>query len=66
MVQAGKGGVIINLASTAGYQGGAAIAHYVSSKHAVRGLTKSLAIEFGPRNIRVLALAPAARALPIK
>ena len=58
MVQAGKGGVIINLASTAGYQGGAAIAHYVSSKHAVRGLTKSLAIEFGPRNIRVLALAP--------
>jgi NAD(P)-dependent dehydrogenase (short-subunit alcohol dehydrogenase family) len=66
MVQAGKGGVIINLASTAGYQGGAAIAHYVSSKHAVRGLTKSLAIEFGPQNIRVLALAPAARALPIK
>ncbi len=58
MVQAGKGGVIINLASTAGYQGGAAIAHYVSSKHAVRGLTKSLAIEFGPQHIRVLALAP--------
>ena len=58
MVQAGKGGVIINLASTAGYQGGAAIAHYVSSKHAVRGLTKSLAIELGPQNIRVLALAP--------
>jgi NAD(P)-dependent dehydrogenase (short-subunit alcohol dehydrogenase family) len=58
MVQAGKGGVIINLASTAGYQGGAAVAHYVSSKHAVRGLTKSLAIEFGPHNIRVLALAP--------
>jgi NAD(P)-dependent dehydrogenase (short-subunit alcohol dehydrogenase family) len=58
MVQAGKGGVIINLASTAGYQGGPAIAHYVSSKHAVRGLTKSLAIEFGPHNIRVLALAP--------
>ncbi len=58
MVQAGKGGVIINLASTAGFQGGAAIAHYVSSKHAIRGLTKSLAIEFGPQNIRVLALAP--------
>jgi len=58
VVQAGKGGVIINLASTAGYQGGAAISHYVSSKHAVRGLTKSLAIEFGPQNIRVLALAP--------
>jgi NAD(P)-dependent dehydrogenase (short-subunit alcohol dehydrogenase family) len=50
--------VIINLASTAGYQGGASIAHYVASKHGVRGLTKSLAIELGPHNIRVLALAP--------
>ena len=58
MIAAHKGGVIINLASTAGYQGGASIAHYVASKHGVRGLTKSLAIELGPQNIRVLALAP--------
>jgi len=58
MIGAQKGGVIINLASTAGYQGGASIAHYVASKHGVRGLTKSLAIELGPHNIRVLALAP--------
>ncbi|WP_376794449.1 SDR family NAD(P)-dependent oxidoreductase [Thermogemmatispora sp.] len=58
MIQGQRGGVIINLASTAGYQGGAGLAHYVSSKHAVRGLTKSLAIELGPYNIRVLALAP--------
>lgn len=58
MIVAQKGGVIINLASTAGYQGGANVAHYVASKHGVRGLTKSLAIEFGPHNIRVLALAP--------
>ncbi len=58
MIVAQKGGVIINLASTAGYHGGAVIAHYVASKHGVRGLTKSLAIELGPHNIRVLALAP--------
>jgi NAD(P)-dependent dehydrogenase (short-subunit alcohol dehydrogenase family) len=58
MIQAQRGGVIINLASTAGYQGGPGIAHYVASKHGVRGLTKCLAIEFGPHNIRVLALAP--------
>jgi NAD(P)-dependent dehydrogenase (short-subunit alcohol dehydrogenase family) len=59
MVQAGRGGVIINLASTAGYRAaGPGVAHYVSSKHAVRGLTKSLAVEFGPHGIRVLALAP--------
>lgn len=59
MVAAGHGGVIINLASTAGYQaGGPGVAHYVSSKHAVRGLTKSLAVELGPSSIRVLAIAP--------
>ncbi len=58
MIVAQKGGVIINLASTAGYHGAAGAAHYVASKHGVRGLTKSLAIELGPLNIRVLALAP--------
>ena len=59
MVAAGHGGVIINLASTAGYRAaGPGIAHYVSSKHGVRGLTKSLAVELGPHGIRVLALAP--------
>lgn len=59
MVDAGRGGVIINLASTAAVKtGGGNAAHYVSSKHAVAGLTKSLAFELGPHNIRVLALAP--------
>lgn len=59
MVAAGNGGVIINIASTAGYQAaGPGVAHYVSSKHAVRGLTKSLAVELGPHGIRALAVAP--------
>ncbi len=59
MVQAGRGGVVLNLASTAGFQaGGPGVAHYVSSKHAVIGLTKSLAVELGASNIRVLAIAP--------
>src|SRR5512140_3052163 len=59
MAQAGHGGVIINLASVAGYRAaGPGICHYVSSKHAVRGLTKSLAVELGPHGIRVLAIAP--------
>lgn len=59
MTEAGHGGVILNIASTAGYQaGGPGVAHYVSSKHAVRGLTKSLAVELGPAGIRALAIAP--------
>lgn len=34
------------------------MSYYVASKHGVRGLTRALAVEFGPHNIRVLALAP--------
>ena len=59
MIAADRGGVIINLASTAGFRApGPGIAHYVSSKFGVRGLTKALAVELGAHGIRVLALAP--------
>jgi NAD(P)-dependent dehydrogenase (short-subunit alcohol dehydrogenase family) len=52
------GGVIVNLASTAGFRGATGISAYVASKHAVVGLTKNLAIELAPRDIRVVAVAP--------
>lgn len=59
MIDAGKGGVIINLASLAAFSAyGPGFAHYTPSKHGVLGLTKSLAVELGPHNIRVLAVAP--------
>lgn len=58
MIDAGHGGVILNIASTCGYKASSDIAHYVSSKHAVLGLTKSLAVELGPLGIRALAIAP--------
>ncbi len=59
MVDRGKGGVIVNLASLAGFSAyGPGFAHYTPSKHGVVGLTKSLAVELGPFNIRVLAVAP--------
>lgn len=59
MVAAGHGGVIVNIASTAGFTAsGPGVAHYVASKHAVVGLTKSLGIEFAPHDIRCLAVAP--------
>lgn len=59
MVATGAGGVIVNLASTASFRAaGPGVSHYVSSKHAVRGLTKSLAVELGAHGIRALGVAP--------
>lgn len=52
------GGVIVNLASTAGFRAAAGISAYVASKHAVVGLTKNLAIELAPMGIRVVGVAP--------
>ena len=65
MVATGVGGAIINITSTAGFRAaGPGVAHYVASKHAVRGLTKSLAVELGPYGIRVLSVARNARRDP--
>jgi NAD(P)-dependent dehydrogenase (short-subunit alcohol dehydrogenase family) len=59
MIAAGHGGVIVNVASTAGFRGtGPTLSAYVSSKHGVRGLTRQLALELAPSDIRVLAVAP--------
>ncbi len=53
-------GVILNVASTAGIRpAGPGYAHYASSKAGVIALTQSLAREWGPLGIRVLAVAPA-------
>jgi NAD(P)-dependent dehydrogenase (short-subunit alcohol dehydrogenase family) len=59
MIAANRPGVIVNIASIAGYKGaGPGIPHYVASKHGVRGITRQLALELADRNIRVLAVAP--------
>lgn len=52
------GGVIVNVASTAGFRAAAGISAYVASKHAVVGLTKNLALELAERGIRVVGVAP--------
>jgi NAD(P)-dependent dehydrogenase (short-subunit alcohol dehydrogenase family) len=59
MIDAGSGGVIVNIVSTAGFRGVApGVAAYVGSKHAVRGVTKQMALELAPHGIRVLGVAP--------
>ena len=58
LLKAAGGGSIINLSSVAGRLGFALRTPYSAAKWAVVGLTKSLAIELGPANIRVNAIQP--------
>lgn len=57
IMKAKGNGVIINTSSVAGFNAHYGFAAYVSSKHAMNGLTKSMAWELGPE-IRVNAIAP--------
>jgi (+)-trans-carveol dehydrogenase len=58
MIEAGRGGSIILTSSTAGLKGMANIAHYVSAKHGVVGLARTLANELAPHMIRVNTVHP--------
>jgi NAD(P)-dependent dehydrogenase (short-subunit alcohol dehydrogenase family) len=59
-IRAAGGGSIVNLSSAAGRFGFALRSPYCASKWAVVGLTKALAIELGPDQIRVNAICPGA------
>jgi NAD(P)-dependent dehydrogenase (short-subunit alcohol dehydrogenase family) len=60
MLRAAGGGAIVNLSSAAGRFGFALRSPYCASKWALVGLTKALAIELGPDQIRVNAMCPGA------
>jgi NAD(P)-dependent dehydrogenase (short-subunit alcohol dehydrogenase family) len=58
LVEAGETGSLINISSQMGHVGGIDRAVYCASKHAVEGFTKSMAIEWGPKQIRVNTICP--------
>ena len=58
LVDAGREGALINMASQAGHRGEALVAHYCASKAAVISYTQSAALALAPHGIRVNAISP--------
>lgn len=58
MVAHGLAGSIINMSSVNGHVAGMNRTVYTASKHAIEGLTKAMAVELGPKGIRVNNLCP--------
>jgi sorbitol-6-phosphate 2-dehydrogenase len=58
MIQSGRGGVIINMASESGMEGSQGQSVYAATKAAVYNLTRSWAKELGKHNVRVVGIAP--------
>ena len=59
-----RGGAIVNYSSPVAYKGFPTTSAYSAIKSAVTGLTRTLAAELGPRNVRVNAVAPASVPTP--
>jgi NAD(P)-dependent dehydrogenase (short-subunit alcohol dehydrogenase family) len=58
MIDGGRGGAIVNMSSDFGHVGASGRTVYCAAKHAVEGLTRSLAVELAPHCIRVNSIAP--------
>lgn len=57
-IERAGGGAIVNMSSADGIAGANAVSVYCATKFAVRGLTRALALELGPRKIRVNSIHP--------
>ncbi|MEM9436549.1 MAG: SDR family oxidoreductase, partial [Pseudomonadota bacterium] len=53
-----RGGAIIQISSQMGHVGGVDRSVYAATKHAVEGMTKAMAIDLGPKGIRVNTICP--------
>lgn len=60
-----KSGTIVNIASNGSFVGAAGMAPYVSSKHAIAGLSKCVALEMASSNVRVNCICPGAIDTPM-
>lgn len=58
MVQQGHGGKIVNIASTSAYQGRETAIAYTTAKAGVLNLTRAMAVQLAPYNIRVNSVSP--------
>lgn len=58
MIQAGKPGSIIHISSQMGHVGGIDRAVYCASKHALEGMVRAMAIEWGPHRVRINTICP--------
>jgi NAD(P)-dependent dehydrogenase (short-subunit alcohol dehydrogenase family) len=58
LISAGRPGSIIQISSQMGHVGSPRRSVYCASKHALEGMTKAMALELAPHNIRVNSLAP--------
>lgn len=58
MVRAGRGGTIVNIASTSGHRGRANALAYCTAKGGILNMTRAMAIDLAPHRIRVNSVSP--------